>query len=432
MNDVSDPAHGNGGALAGLRVVDLSRVLAGPYAAQMLGDHGAHVIKVEPPAGDATRQWGEASQDGVTPYYAGLNRNKQHVSVDLSTAAGRAVVLTLLDGADVLIENFLAGTMERWDLAPEWLLEQFPRLVYCRISAFGVTGPMAGLPGYDAVLQAYSGLMHLNGEPGGPPVRIPMPVVDLTTAMLAFSGVLLALNERHVSGCGQLVDVSLLDAALSLQHPAAANYFATGVPPKRLGSGHPNISPCTVLDGGGDYLYVSAGTDRQFAQLCSYLGIANLTQDTRFATNQARLVNDAELRALLSARLEALTITADTAREMISLGIPASLVRPLENVLTDPQVAERDMAPTVGDVTVLGIPVRLSRTPGSVRTPPRSQGADNGAILRDLGLSDDVITSLEHSGTVRAPVGRGSTTAPSDSTDCHLPGEAHALPQKHH
>jgi crotonobetainyl-CoA:carnitine CoA-transferase CaiB-like acyl-CoA transferase len=396
------------GALSGITVVDLSRMLAGPYAAQMLGDHGADVIKVEPPAGDGTRLWGRTNHDGTSPYYAGLNRNKRHLSVDLSTEAGRAVLLTLLDEADVLVENFLAGTMQRWGLHPVWLLENYPRLVYCRISAFGTSGAMAHLPGYDAVLQAYSGLMHINGEPGGAPVRIPVPVVDLMTGMHAFSGVLLALNERCNSGRGQLVDVSLLDSALSLHHPTAADYLATGVPPERLGSGHPSLAPCNVFEtagpsGSSDYVYVAAGTDRQFQLLCDYLQMPELCADPRFTTNTDRLANEPELRTILAERMRGTGLTTQHVHEMIALGIPASIVRSLDDVLSDPQVVDRGMTTTVGEFRMVGVPVKLSRTPGSVRTPPRPLGQDSVAVLDSLGLGTEVIDSLLDSGAVVGP-----------------------------
>lgn len=393
---------GTAGSLHGVTVVDCSRVLAGPYAAQMLGDHGADVIKVEPPAGDGTRLWGPAD-DGVSPYYAGLNRNKRHVSVDLSTEAGRAVLLALLADADVLIENFLPGTMDGWGMGQVWLLERFPRLVYCRITAFGTTGPMAGLPGYDAVIQAYSGLMDLNGEPDGPPVRIPMPVVDLTAGTHAFSGILLALHERHRSGYGQLVDVSLLDSALSLHHPAAANYFATGRQPQRLGSGHPNIAPCDVFEGADGYVYISAGTDRQFAQLCRFLGAPELATDPRFATNADRLRNRDELAEVLSAQMKQVGLTDDAVADLLASGVPASTIRRLSEVLADPQVTQREMALRVGDYDVVGIPVKLSRTPGSVRTPPRPQGADTVATLQRLGLSAELIDTLMKDAAVVGP-----------------------------
>lgn len=392
------------GALAGLKVVDASRVLAGPYAGQMLGDHGADVVKVEPPRGDGTREWGGVHRDHISAYYAGLNRNKKHVSVDLSTERGREVFRTLLADADVLIENFKPGTMERWGLGPDDVLDGLPRLVYCRISAFGADGPMGGLPGYDAVLQAYTGIMHMNGEAGRGPVRVPMPVTDLTTGLQAFAGILLALQERQASGRGQVVEVTLLDSALSLLHPAAANYFLNGEPPERLGTGHPNISPSNIFEAAGGYVYVSAGTDHQFGLLCRFLGAPELAQDPRFRTNADRLAHDDELSEVLAGLVRGIDLTFETAREMIALGIPASVVRPLDEVLSDPQVHHRHMVEQAGEFRVLGVPVKLGRTPGGVRTPPAPPGTDTRAVLAGLGLSDVDIDKLVADGVVVAGV----------------------------
>lgn len=389
-------------ALDGVRVVDLSRVLAGPYCTQMLADHGAEVIKVEPTAGDLTRTWGPAGPDGVSSYYAGLNRNKEHLSADLSTHEGQALVLRLLEGADVLVENFKPGVMERWGLAAASLLERFPRLVHCRITAFGTDGPMAGLPGYDAVIQAYAGIMDLNGEPDGGPMRVPMPVTDLTTGLLALSGVLLALHERATSGRGQLVDLSLTDGAVSMLHPVAANYFMTGEPPRRLGSGHPNIAPCEVFDSPAGKVYVAAGSDQQFALLVDFLGASDLAIDPRYRTNSCRLANRHELNAALAALVGRLDPDTDIARDMITKGVPASLVRPVEQVLDDPYLTEHGMVTEAGGVRMLGVPVRLSRTPGRVRTPPRAQGADTRAVLASAGLTSAQIEDLITRGVVVA------------------------------
>ena len=386
------------GVLDGIRVVDLSRVLAGPYCTQMLGDHGAEVIKVEPPAGDATRSWGPSYGDGVSAYYAGLNRNKQHLSVDLGTEDGRALVLRLLDGADVLVENFKPGVMQRWGLGADVLAERYPRLVHCRVTAFGTDGPMGGLPGYDAVVQAYAGLMHLNGETDGRALRVPTPITDLTTGLLAFSGVLLALQERVRSGLGQLVDLSLVDGAISLLHPAAATYFANGEPPQRMGTGHPSIAPCETFSSPLGEIYVAAGTDHQFGLLCDFLGESGLAEDPRFRTNADRLVHRHELNAVLAGLVAALdpatSSSGDVARDMIAKGIPASVVRPVDEVVDAPDVVERGMVTELDGLRMLGVPVRLGRTPGSVRTAPRPLGADTRGVLADLGLTDAEVDDL--------------------------------------
>lgn len=382
------------GVLGGIRVVDLSRVLAGPYCTQLLGDHGAEVIKVEPPAGDATRSWGPSYGDGISAYYAGLNRNKQHLSIDLGTEGGRALVLRLLEDADVLVENFKPGVMERWGLAADDLAQRFPRLVHCRVTAFGTDGPMGGLPGFDAVIQAYAGLMHLNGEAGGRALRVPMPITDLTTGLLAFSGVLLALHERARSGRGQVVELSLVDGALSLLHPAAANYFATGEPPSRMGTGHPNIAPCETFASPVGDIYVAAGTDHQFRLLCDFLGESGLATDPRFRTNTDRLAHRHELNALLAGLVAALDPHTDVARDMIAKGIPASVVRSVDEVVDAEDVAERGMVTELEGLRMLGIPVQLRRTPGSVRTAPRPLGSDTRTVLAELGLTDTEVDDL--------------------------------------
>jgi crotonobetainyl-CoA:carnitine CoA-transferase CaiB-like acyl-CoA transferase len=388
------------GALDGITVLDLSRVLAGPYCAQMLGDHGARVVKIEPPDGDMTREWGPPFRNGVSAYYAGLNRNKEHACVDLSTEAGQHLLLRLLETADVVIENFKAGTMDRWGLGPEALVERFPRLVYCRITGFGVDGPMGGLPGYDAVLQAYSGIMSMNGEAGRGPVKVPMPIVDLTTGMLAFSGVLLALNERHRSGRGQLVDLALLDSAVSLLHPAAANYFMNDHVPQRIGTAHPNVAPYETFDGPQGQLFVGGGNDRQFAALCRYLDAPELADDPRFRTNADRLTNRAELSAAISELMTGTDLTG-AAESMLAHGVPASMVRPLDEVVDDPQVRHRRMVVEEGGFRMLGIPLKLDRTPGTVRTPPAVRGGDTEQVLRTAGFDSAEIERLILDGVVR-------------------------------
>ena len=234
----------SGGALAGWRVVDLSRVLGGPLCTQILGDHGADVIKVEPPQGDETRTWGPPFQDGESAYYTGINRNKRSIGLDLSRPEGRDIVLRLLEGADVLIENFRIGTMERWGLGYKEVLEaKFPALIYCRISGFGADGPLGALPGYDGVAQALSGLMSVNGTPESGPVRVGVAAVDLSTALNATIAILAAAAERSRSGRGQFVEATLYDTGISLLHPQITNWFMSNKPPQLVGNAHPSVTP---------------------------------------------------------------------------------------------------------------------------------------------------------------------------------------------
>ncbi|MEU4797748.1 CoA transferase, partial [Streptomyces sp. NPDC023327] len=292
-----EPGHG---ALAGLKVLDLSRVLAGPYCAQMLADHGADVTKVEPPAGDETRGWGPPFvAPGTSAYYQNLNRAKKNIVVDLSLPAGREILDTLLRDTDVLVENFKAGTLAKWGYPNEELRRRFPALVHCRVTGFGTDGPLGGQPGYDAVLQAYGGLMSVNGEPDGPPLRVGVPVVDQVTGILAFSGILLALHERHRSGLGQLVDCTLLDTAVSLLHPHSASWLAGGAVPRRTGSAHPTIAPYDSFTAADGPVFIAVGNDRQFAALTDVLGVPGLADDPRFRTNPDRVRHQGELRAAL-------------------------------------------------------------------------------------------------------------------------------------
>ena len=280
------------GSLHGLRVVDLSRVLAGPYCTQILADHGADVLKIEPPVGDETRGWGPPfNAQGTASYFQGLNRNKRGSTMDLTQPAERDALLALLAEADVLVENFKTGTMEKWGLGYEVLRQRFPRLVYCRITGFGADGPLGGLPGYDAAIQALSGIMSVNGEPdarGGEPLRVGLPVVDMVTGLNAALGVSFALIERERSGLGQFVEVALYDAGLSLLHPHAANHLMDGRIPGRSGNAHPNITPYDTFATGTEKIFLAVGNDKQFATLCRVIGVPGLASDERFANNGQR------------------------------------------------------------------------------------------------------------------------------------------------
>ena len=387
------------GALAGLRVVDLSRVLAGPYCAQMLADHGASVLKVEPPMGDETRLLGPPFLEGSAGYFHALNRNKQAISLDLTRDDARAVLLHLLADADVLIENFLLGTMEKWGLGYEEVLaKQFPRLVYCRISGFGSGGPLGGLPGYDAVLQAMGGVMSVNGDADGGPTRVGMPLVDITTGMHAAFGVMLALNERQRSGCGQLVDICLYDTALSLLIPHAANWFAAGVVPKRTGSGHPSISPYDKYRAQDGEIFLGVVNDGQFRKFCAAIG-RDWANDARFADGPSRLANRALLKSEIDAALQNYT-SAGLCATLMAAGVPAGPVQSVDQALNHPHTAHQQMKVSVDGKEVLGVPVKLSRTPGSVRTGPPAFGRDNQAVLTAAGYSQSEIDSLVASGAV--------------------------------
>lgn len=361
------------GALSGLRVVDLSRVLAGPLCAQMLADHGAEVVKVEPPRGDETRHLGPPFDDaGQAAYFGAVNRGKRAITLDLSQAEARATLAKLLEGADVLIENFLPGTLERWGLGYEQTLrERHPRLIYCSISGFGAEGPFGGLPGYDAVLQAMCGIMSINGTPESGPTRVGIPVVDYVTGYNALTGILLALNVRHQTGRGQRVEVALFDSALAMLIPHAANWMCSGKTPGRLGSDHPNITPYGKFQASDGELFLGIVNDGQFHRFCHQLGQPALASDQRFATNPARLEHRAELRAEIEHLLAGFEVEAICAALMRN-GVPAGPVNTVPQAFAQPHVAIRKMLVEQDGHRAPGIPVKLSDTPGAPgRLPPK-------------------------------------------------------------
>lgn len=374
MNTTTDSTTSTG-ALRGVRVLDLSRVLGGPYCGQILGDHGADVLKIEPPQGDDTRTWGPPFKDGVASYYRGLNRNKRVQHLDLSSEDGRAALMELLPQADVLIENFKTGTMERWGIGYETLSQRFPGLVWCRVSGFGADGPLGALPGYDAAVQAMTGIMSINGEADGGPLRVGLPVVDMVTGLNATIGVLLALQERARSGRGQLIEAALYDSGLSLLHPHAANWFLDGKSPRRTGNAHPNIYPYDALRTGTDPIFLAVGNDRQFASLCQCIGVPGLAEDARYADARSRSVN----RESLKAELEEVLQTFDGRQlvdALMASGVPAAPVLAVDAALEHPHTAHRQMVVEIEGSDYRGIasPIKLSRTPASYRHAPLTPG----------------------------------------------------------
>jgi crotonobetainyl-CoA:carnitine CoA-transferase CaiB-like acyl-CoA transferase len=389
----------NPGALAGLKVIDLSRVLGGPYCGQMLADHGAEVIKVEPPQGDETRLWGPPfDQEGISAYFAGINRNKRTIALDLSKPEGRDVLLKLLAEADVLIDNFKTGTMEKWGIGyADTLSKKFPRLIHARVSGFGADGPLGGFPGYDAMVQASSGLVSVNGSPESGPVRIGVPVVDLSTGMNACIGILMALYERNRSGKGQFVDATLYDSAIALHQPHAPNYFVAGAKPRLVGNSHGSLAPYSNFPTKGRNIVVGAGNDGQFRKLTQMLGKPELAADPRFKTNKDRVAN----RPALEAELRALTKDRDGesfANELMENGVPSGAVMEVPDVMEHPHTKHRGMVWEKDGYRNVGNPVKLSRTPASPRSKPKKFGADTRAVLSEHGYSAAEIDKLVASG----------------------------------
>jgi len=367
------------GSLQGLRVVDLSRVLAGPYCTQILADHGADVLKVEPPTGDETRGWGPPfDAQGTASYFQGLNRNKRGCTMDLTDPAQREVLLEWLAEADVLVENFKTGTMEKWGLAPATVLARFPRLVYARITGFGADGPMGGLPGYDAAIQALSGIMSVNGQAdarGGEPLRVGLPVVDMVTGLNAAIGISFALIERQRSGRGQFLEVALYDAGLSLLHPHAANHLMDGRIPGRSGNAHPNITPYDTFATATDQIFLAVGNDKQFATLCRLIGLPDLPADERFATNGQRTRHRLELKERLEAALVAFECKP-LADRMVREGVPCAPIVDVASALADPHTRHRGMVVEIGAYRGVASPIKMARTPASYRLPPPGRDGD--------------------------------------------------------
>ncbi|MCT9810711.1 CoA transferase [Acidovorax sp. Be4] len=361
------------GALQGTRVLDLSRILGGPLCGQILGDHGADVLKVEPPNGDDTRAWGPPFKDGVASYYHGLNRNKRIQFLDLSSAEGQEKVLALMAQADVVIENFKIGTMEKWGIGFKQVQQRFPRLVWCRVSGFGEDGPLGAWPGYDAAIQAMTGLMSVNGEADGGPLRVGLPVVDMVTGMNAVIGVMMALHERQRSGLGQLVDAALYDSGISLLHPHAANWFMDGKQPQRSGNAHPNIAPYDVLQTGSIPVFFAVGNDRQFKLLCEHIGCPQLVQDTRFATAGQRSIHRDALKPLLEQALSAFEGDA-LATDLMKIGVPAAPVQAVDAALDHPHTLHRGLRVDLPGYQGVGSPIKLSRTPPTYRHVPLTPG----------------------------------------------------------
>jgi succinate--hydroxymethylglutarate CoA-transferase len=388
------------GPLAGIRVLDLTRILAGPLCTMMLGDMGADVIKVEPPeTGDDTRTWGPPFLAGDAVYFLGVNRNKRSLTLNMAVPAGQKILAGLIEKADVLIDNFKLGTLEKWGFTDAWFERQAPRLVRCSITGYGSSGPKAALPGYDFILQAESGLMSICGEPEGEPTKYGVAIVDVCTGMLASNSILAALNARERTGKGQKVELSLYETSLAMLVNVAASYLAAGRNAGRFGNGHPSIVPYTSYQTADAMLALGVGNERQFARLADVLGHPEWAKDARFASNGARVENRAAIDGLISEALSHDKADAWLAK-LKAAGIPCGKINSVAQALDDPQTAARQMTetidhPTVGSLKMLGIPFKFSDTACSVRRPPPTLGQHSEEILSgELGLDDKAIADL--------------------------------------
>ena len=377
-------------ALTGIRVLDLTTVLSGPLCTMMLGDQGADVIKVEPPTGDPARGMGPPFWGGESCEFLALNRNKRSVTLDLKSDEGRRQFLELCKDADVIVENYRTGVTERLGIGYDVVSRINPRLVYCSISGFGRTGPRAAEPAYDAIMQAFVGMMAATGHPGGEPVRVNTSIADIGAAMSANQGILLALLARNATGRGQLVEASMFETQVAWLLYRAVGYFATGsAPAKKMGSGAPHVVPYEAYPTADGFLVAGALNDKLYREMVAALGLPELGDDPRFVTNEERVRWREELTGILRERFAEHT-TADWVQTLNAAGIPHSPVNTVEDVLNDPQTHARDMIaeiehPVAGRIRFPGIAVKLSDTPGTVRLAPPLLGADQEEILGALG-----------------------------------------------
>jgi crotonobetainyl-CoA:carnitine CoA-transferase CaiB-like acyl-CoA transferase len=398
------------GPLAGLTVLDLSRVLSGPYCTMQLADMGARVIKIEHPhRGDDTRAWGPPwvgeGDARESSYFLSVNRNKESVALDFKTADGRAVLDQLIARADILIENFRPGTLAKLGLDYATLSAKFPRLIYASISGFGQHGPRAKEAGYDAMVQAEGGLMSITGVPDAPPVRLGVAIADIAAGLFATQGILLALIARGTTGRGQYVDIGMFDATLALLTYQAERTLITGTAPTRLGNTHASIAPYDTFAASDGTLVLAVGNDEQWQRFCAAASLPDAGADARFLTNDRRVRHYDTLHPIVARAIAGDTVDGWLTR-LRAAGVPAGAVRQIDAVLADAQTAARHMVettahPTLGAVPVLGVPVKLSETPGSVRTAPPVLGQHTAAVLAELGMSTGTIAALSEAGVLK-------------------------------
>lgn len=396
--------------LAGLRILDFTRVLAGPSCTMLLADFGAEVIKIEhPQRGDDTREWGppwlEVGDEQLSAYYLSVNRNKRSVTLNLKTPEGIALAKQLALKCDVLIENFKVGQMASYGLAYEQLQPEHPGLIYCSITGYGQTGPYASRPGYDYVIQAQSGLMAITGPTDGPPYKVGVAISDVIAGLYAANAIQAALHYRHQTGRGQYVDIALLDTQLAALVNVASNYFVSGQNPPSYGNGHPNIVPYQTFEAADKPFILAVGNDSQFEALCKIIGQPELANDSRFLTNAARVKHREVLVGFLQVIFSRRSANEWTAA-LLNAGIPSGPINQIADAFADPHVQSRQLAQTVTFkngtmVEMAGPPIKLSETPPTIRHAPPLLGQDTAAVLMNwLGLEPTVIADYQQRGVI--------------------------------
>lgn len=395
--------------LTGTRVIDLTQAMAGPFATMLLGDLGCDIIKVEPHTGDQTRKWAPPYISGMSTYFLSANRNKRSIVVDLKSESGRDLLIEMVMKSDIIVENFRPGVMEKLGLGHEALLEKNPTLIYCSLSGYGQNGPYRNYPGYDLTLLSYSGLMSITGEKGRAPVKFGVPIADIVSGLFADISLLAALNSREKTGKGQFIDLSMLDANLSILTHQAFSYFGTGENPEKLGSAHPSIAPYQAFEASDGYVSIGVGTEKHWKSFVGSLKGTEILDREEFASNVERVRNREELSAKVN------KITAGyTVRELLAIlgeaGIPCAPINSVGDALQSEQAIFRNMvtsfANDYGTIKTLGTPFKMSSTPGELRYAPPMLGQHSDILLEEFGIESSKINELKKSGVINSSVRR--------------------------